>query len=256
MLILAVSLIGCLKTKPPSPAEAGPDPAVIEALEGENRALKKTLTDRERVLKKKDALISRLQLQLLESDARYKVLTDQIASQQIILDEAVVEVVRTKAKLRSIESRAEAASSIAEAEIALKGLKESMAAANQEPPEDFIKAESLLRMSSVEFGKENYGGALYLAGQTQSLIRVIQSKVSHEGGYAPAPGEILFTQPLPLKVLKRSNLRQTPSLKSTVVETLADGTLIIGFSYKEEWVRVRAEDGASGWIFHTLVGGR
>ena len=41
-----------------------------------------------------------------------------------MLDEAVVEVVRTKAKLRSIESRAEAASSMAEAEIALKGLAE------------------------------------------------------------------------------------------------------------------------------------
>ncbi len=255
-LILAATLTGCPKTPPPAPVVAGPDPAAVEALESENRTLKKELTDQERALKEKDALISRLQLQLLESDARYKTLIDQMASQQNMLDEAVVEVVRTKAKLRSIESRAEAATSIAEAEIALKGLKESLEAANQDPPEDFPKAEALVRMSSSEFRKENYGGALYLAGQAQSHIRAIQSNLSHEGDFALTPGENPFTQSLPLRVVKRSNLREAPSVKSKVVRILEGGTLVIGYSYKEEWIRIRTEDGASGWIFHTLLKGR
>jgi len=253
---LALLVFGCPKTKPPAPVLAGPDPAVVEVLETENRRLQQGLTERDAALKEKDALIGRMQLQLLERDARYQAIIDQLANQQSMLDKAVVEVVRTKAKLRSIESRAEAASTIAEAEIALKGLKESIAAADAEPGEDYRKAEALLRMSTNEFKKENYGGALYLAGQTQSHIRSIQGNISRQGDYALTPGEVLFAQPLPLKVLKRSNLRTGPSMKYAVSRTLDAGTMIVGYSYREEWVRVHTEEGQQGWIFQALIGGR
>ena len=234
----------------------GPDPAAYEALEADNRRLQETVRDQDRLLQEKEVRINRLQLQLLESDARYQSKVNQISSQQNMLDEAVVEVVRAKAKLRSIESRAEAASSITEAEIALKSLRENMAVADDEPSEDYLKAETLLRMSTNEFKKENYGGALYLAGQAQSQIRAIQSNISHQADNSLIPGEVLFAQPLPLKVLRRSNLRQGPSQRSKIKRTLDADTLIVGHSYKEEWIRVHTEDGGQGWVFQTLVGGR
>ena len=248
--------LGCQKKKPPAPVLMGVDPAKVEALEAENRRLAQEVDDRQGMLKEKDALISRMQLQLLERDARAQALMEQMATQQNMLDEAVVEVVRTKAKLRSIESRAEAASTIAEAEIALKGLKESITAAGGEPDEEYGKANALLRISTNEFRKENYGGALYLAGQAQSHIRAIQSNLSRMGDYALSPGEVLFAQPLPLKVLKKSNLRQGPSLDDAIQRTLDAGTLIVGYSYMEAWVRVHTEDGAKGWIYQTLIGAR
>jgi hypothetical protein len=258
LLIIFHSLLvfGCPKNKPPAPVPIGPDPAAYEALEADNRRLHETIAGQERMLRENEVRINRLQLQLLESDARYQSQMNQISSQQDMLDEAVIEVVRTKAKLRSIESRAEAASSITEAEIALKGLKENMTVTEEDLSEDYLKAETLLRMSTNEFKKENYGGALYLAGQTQSHIRAIQSNLSHQPDNSLSPGEVPFAQPLPLKVLTRSNLRQGPSQGSKINRTLDEGTMIIGYSHKGEWIRVHTEDGSQGWIFQTLVGGR
>jgi len=256
IMLAMLTVLGCPKTKPPAPVLVGPAPEVVEALEADNRRLQQELAQRDDILKEKDALIGRLQLQILERDARYQALADQMTTQQSMLDEAVVEVVRTKAKLRSIESRAEAASTIAEAEISLKGLKESIAAGEGEPGEDYRKAEAMLRMSTNEFKKENYGGALYLAGQAKSHIRTIQGHLSWHGDYALAPGEVLFAQPLPLKVIKRSNLRKGPGTHFPIIRTFASGALIVGYSFKEDWIRIQTEDGEQGWIFQALVGGR
>jgi len=256
--LFVAAVLGCVRNSPPAPAPVatGPDPAVLAALEEDNQRLQKTVAVQDRQLKEKDALIGRLQLQLLERDATHRALADQLSSQQDRLDEAVVEVVRAKAKLRSIESRAEAASSITEAEIALNGLKDRMAASDVPPGDDYQKAEALVRMSSSEFKKQNYGGALYLAAQAQSQIRAMEAYFVRPDAQALAPGEVLFTQPLPLKVLKRSNLRQGPSLQAGIAETLDAGTPIIGYSYKEEWIRVQTDDGLGGWIYQALVGER
>jgi beta-glucosidase-like glycosyl hydrolase len=254
--VLALAVTGCPKTAPPASVGDAPDPAAYEALEAQNRSLKENLSRQERELSQKDALIGRLQLHLLESDARYKALADKLSAQQDRLDEAVVEVVRTKAKLRSIESRAEAASSITEVEIALKSLKDTISAVDGNQGEDYEKAEALLRMSTSEFKKENYGGALFLAGQAQSQIRAMEGRFSRQVDESTMPGEVLFAQPLPLEVLKRSNMRQEPSLQSPIVRTLDSGERVIGYSYKEEWIRIHSDDGAKGWIFQSLVSGR
>ncbi|NIQ92292.1 MAG: hypothetical protein GWN93_26230, partial [Deltaproteobacteria bacterium] len=77
----------------------------------------------QQTLAKRDASLAKLQLRLLERDAQIKQLEERLNSQQEMLDEAIQEVVRAKAKLRTLESKAEAASEMAEAEIAIKALK-------------------------------------------------------------------------------------------------------------------------------------
>ena len=72
----------------------------------------------------------------------------------------------------------------------------------------------------------------------------------------PIPDELLFAQPLPLKVLKTSNLRAEPDRNSEILTTLEKDTLVVGYSYIGQWVRVEIDDGTSGWIFQSLVGGR
>jgi hypothetical protein len=171
-----------------------------------------------------------------------------------MLDEAIQEVVRGKAKLRSLESKAEAASEMAEAEIAVKALKVQLAARGEDP--EVAKAEQLLKMSVKEFEKENYGGALYLTSQAKGQIRTGQMRLGDKKKLKSIEGEVLFAQPLPLQVLKNSNLREMPDLKSNILTTLDKGTPLIGYSYKDQWVRVTREDGIAGWIFQTLVGGR
>ena len=198
--------------------------------------------------------IAKNNLRILEKEAQIRELEDRLESQQKMLDEAIQEVVRAKAKLRSLESKAEAASEMAEAEIAVKALKVQLAARGEDP--EVAKADQLLKMSVEEFQKENYGGVLYLTSQAKAQIKTSQMHLGDKKKLKSLEGEVLFAQPLPLQVLKNSNLRELPDLKSTVLTTLEKGTPLIGYSYKDQWVRVTREDGITGWIFQSLVGGR
>jgi hypothetical protein len=171
-----------------------------------------------------------------------------------VLDDAIQEVVRAKAKLASLESKAEAASNMAEAEIALRNLKVELGAGEKDA--DVIKAKQLLKMSALEFKKENYGGALYLTSQAKSHIKAGQIRMRRREKISVIKGEVLFAEPLSLRVLKTSNLREAPDLKSKAVTTLGKGDPVVGYSYKGEWVRVHTEKGIHGWIFQTLVGAR
>ena len=214
----------------------------------------------QQTLAKRDNSLAKLQLRLLERDAQIKQLEERLNSQQEMLDQAIQEVVRAKAKLRSLESKAEAASEMAEAEIAIKALKARLA--GQTPNPELIKAQELLQMSAQEFKKENYGGAVYLTSQAKGHIRAAQvrrggrEKVAPIKRLPPVKGEVFFALPLPLQVLKTSNLREKPDLEGKVITTLEKGTPLIGYSYKGQWVRVLSEDGNNGWVFQSLVGGR
>lgn len=190
---------------------------------------------------------AKLNLAVLEKETQIKELEKKY-------DEAVQEVVRTKAKLHSLESKAEAASTMAEAEIAVKALK-ARAAGQKDNPE-VIQAKHLLEMSAREFKKHNYGGALYLASQAKGLVHIGQKRLMGREKIAMVSGEVLFALPLPLEVLAKSNVRQGPGLDFDVLFTLEKGTPLVGHSYKDDWVRVKDEDGRGGWVYQTLVGGR
>ena len=218
-----------------------------KTLQNENKTLKQDFESLEE-------RTAKIQLHLLEKEAQIKELEERLSTQQLLLDEAIQEVVRDKAKLRSLESKAEAASEMAEAEIAVKAIKVQLS--GQEQDSEIMKAEQLLKMSIEEFQKENYGGALYLTSQAKGHIRASQMRLGGRQTLQPVEGEVLFAQPLPLQVLKTSNLREAPDLTGKIVTTLDKGTSLIGYSYKDQWVRVASEDGTSGWIFQTLVGGR
>ncbi len=234
LLAPSVLLAACGSKGPQPPPTPEPAPAV------ENTG---PPSDQLRELEQQ---IADLQLQLLERQT-------QVTELQAKLDEAIQEVVRTQAKLRSFESKAEAASTMAETEIALKALR--AAAAGTEPGPGITQAEQLLKMSAEEFDRENFGGSLYLASQAKDLISNHQLRLS--GNRVPLrEGEILFASPLPLQVMRRSNVRDGPGLGFQILFVLETGTRLVGHARMDQWVRIRDEEGRDGWIFHTLVGSR
>jgi len=169
------------------------------------------------------------------------------------LDGAITEVVRTKSKLRSIESKAEAASTIAEAEIAVKTMKNRGEDRDPEKTEALEKAEQLLKQSVVEFQAHNYGGALYLAVQSKNQVGTLdQGILGHDTG-AKLAGEKAFDQPLPLKLTKNTNLRTGPGLIHAIRSTLDSGTVIVGYAYRDDWIRIETVDGQIGWVHQDLV---
>lgn len=189
---------------------------------------------------------ARLELQLLEKEA-------QIHELQARLDEARREVVRSMAKLQTVASRAEAASAIAEAEVAFQSLRETVGSAGA--PE-VGQVRQLLDLSSREFDEGNYGGALYLANQAKRLVRAGGGRLAAGRREALRPDEVLFSTPLRLQALATGNVRQGPGMQHSVLYTVERGAPLVGHSYEGEWVRVSDESGRGGWIFLTLVGRR
>ena len=140
----------------------------------------------------------RLELRLLEREA-------QLADLQEQLDDARQEVVRAMAKLQTLASRAEAASGMAEAEIALDSLK----VVGQQATPYIAQVSHLLQMSTTEFNNQNYGGALYLANQAKG-VAAAGRRLSLSDVGTPRQGEVAFALPLRLQTVGRGNIRSGP----------------------------------------------
>ena len=187
--------------------------------------------------------VATLQLQLLERAA-------QVEDLQRQLEAARQEVVRGMARLQTLASRAEAASVMAEAEIALRAV--TGVTGDEEAPEA-AQARRLLVLSTREFAEENYGGSLYLASQARRVARAGEVRmISSEQGDRQ-PGEVMFALSLPLETAQRSNVRAGPGLGFSVLYTLDAATPVVGHSHTEQWVRITDDQGRDGWIFHSLV---
>lgn len=191
-----------------------------------------------------EARIARLEIMLLERDARIADLSGALA-------ETRQEIVRNLAKLQSQASRAEAASGLAEAEIALQSLGRRSGA---DELSSYLEAEAALREGSQAFAAQNFGGALYLATQARSLAASARARLDAGSGDELRPGETVFATRVPLRTIdQRANVRLGPGLEHGIVATLDAATAVVGQSYTDEWVRIEDDQGREGWIFHTLV---
>jgi len=190
--------------------------------------------------------LSQIEAEVLSRDARIQVLEDQ-------LSEARREVVRTMARSQTVASRAEAASGIAEAELAIQTLR---TAAGRRPAPEADQADRLRRESSSEFEKGNFGGALYLASQARNLAGQGTDRFSRAEAETLRPGETQFLVPLRLRSTSRSNVRDGPGTNFRVLFTLDAEQPVTGLSYVEGWVRITNEQGREGWIARSLVQSR
>jgi hypothetical protein len=234
--VLAGLLAACAKGAPPkvAPAPNSTPPKVVQVVD--------TVTVNDPELEQR---VGQLELQLLGKDA-------QLEDLQARLDEARREVVRTLAKLQTVATRAEAASAMAEAELAVQSLRNAQDA--QGPPEAG-QAGQLLQQSTVEFNRQNYGGALYLANQSKSVAGAGKGRLQ-AGDRTARPGEVPFPVPVGLVTTTRGNVRDGPGTRFTVLFTADNGANLTGYSYVEDWIRVRDESGREGWVFQALVSRR
>ena len=190
-----------------------------------------------------DKRAAHLELQLLARDA-------QIEDLQSRLEDTRAEVVRAMAKLQSVASRAQAASAMAEAEVVLQTMKTNT---SQDPPPEVIQVTRLVRQSSTEFDKQNYGGALYLANQAKTVASSYRGRLGVNREDA-RPGETLFAVPIKLKTTTKGNVREGPGTNFSVSFSADANSSITAYSYADEWIRISDDStGRSGWIHRTLV---
>jgi SH3 domain-containing protein len=188
--------------------------------------------------------LNRLEMQLLGKEA-------QMEELQARLDDARREVVRTMAKLRTVATRAEAASAMAEAELAVQSLRSVRG--SQGGPE-LTQGGDLLQQGTEAFNRQNFGGALYLATQAKEVAQAGKSRLSV--GEASRTGEVMFAVPVPLVTTSRGNLREGPGTRYDVLQTLDSGSGLVGYSYVDDWVKVRDQNGRNGWVFSNIVSRR
>lgn len=231
VFLLAASVIGCAGKAPaaaPAPVPA-PVPAVVE-----------TVTVRDPEMERE---LGRTKVLLLERTAR-------LADMDRRLDEATTEVVRAMARLRTLATRAEAASAIAEAEVTVQQLR---GRAGQQAPPEVAQAEGALRSASAAFDAENFGGAVYLATQAKRAATAGRGRLADTGGAAMRPNEHSFALPVPLTTTASAKLRNAPNGAATVVSTLPAGTALTAYTYEQDWVKVTTADGTSAWVHQSVV---
>lgn len=234
LAILAISACGGMR-KPEEAAPAAPvePPAAAPAPQPQPPVVRDTELEQQ---------LARSELRLLEKEAQNEELQRQ-------LDDARQEVVRAMAKLQSLATRAEAASGIAEAEIALQSLRASGAPTSPELSE-------LMKQSTAEFDKQNYGGALYLANQAKSAAVTASGQLASVERASLRPGEVQFALPLELQTTTRANVRDGPGGDYKVLFTLPAGAAVTGQSFAEQWVRITDDSGRHGWVYRSLIGRR
>ncbi|HKA58844.1 MAG TPA: SH3 domain-containing protein [Gemmatimonadales bacterium] len=191
-----------------------------------------------------EAHAARLELRVLEGEA-------QVDELQTRLDDARREVVRAMAKLQSLATRAEAASGMAEAEIALQSLRPNGGATA--PPPELTEGTQLLQLATVEFNKRNYGGALYLATEAKTEAAAGQGRLASDDQTKPRSGEVPFALPLHLRTTARANVRDGPGASFRVTYTLDVGAALTAYSYVDQWVRVSDDGRRPGWIHQGLI---
>jgi uncharacterized coiled-coil protein SlyX len=193
-----------------------------------------------------DRRIAQLELQMMERDAEVEALQQQ-------LDDTRLEVVRAMAKVSTLATRAEAASGMAEAQVAAQTLKTNAGTA---PLPELNSANQMLREASSEFDKGNYGGVVYLSNQAKNFATEGQSRLSGIDRSTLRSGEVPFAIPLSLHTTGHANIRSGPGTTFKVAYTLEAGADVTAYSYVDEWVRITDSGERSGWIHRTLISRR
>jgi hypothetical protein len=229
-LLSLLALCACASMNP-APAPSAAAAAQARALAAEKVKVREAAS-REAALESRAA---HLQLELWERDAEIEDLEER-------LEGARRDVVRAMAKLRTLATRAEAASAMAETDVALQSLSRTGRDA-----QEIRQARELMQQGAAEFGQQNYGGALYLANQAKALL----ARAPRLGGAdrnGQRPGEIIFAVPLRLRATGAEEVREGPGAGFRVAYVVKPGEELTGRSYLGSWVHVSDGSGREGWV--------
>jgi hypothetical protein len=241
---VTLALSGCVTPPPPPPAPLPPPASVpLEATvpacpscEEQTRAN------------------ARLRQDLANRDAELRELRSSQRDQVKVLQESTREVARAKVKLRRLATQADAASYIAEVEVAMESLRSSLGARSD--VQLMVLAQGILESTAAPFAQGDFGEAMDRAAQAEELIALVAHYQVRPGSRPRVPGEVPLQVAIPLKVTVDSNLRRQPLAKAPVVRVLKKDTLLVAHAYKGSWMQVETEDGRSGWVDQTRLGAR
>jgi SH3 domain-containing protein len=187
--------------------------------------------------------IRRLETRARRAEDDKRRLEEENAARRRELEVTETELIRTKARLKGLETRAEAASAIAETRILLKraeGRGRSADAARAQ--EALSKAEELLK-------EDNFGAAIFFASKAQDVV--VRSNEPRAPAGAPDDERPAPRATCTVKAAT-ANLRESPSTTAPVLASVTQGTRLEALAVRGTWTKVKQGD-LVGWILSRLV---
>lgn len=190
---------------------------------------------------KEAADAEQLAARLKKSEEEQHRLEERVAVLLRDLDLTETEVIRAKAKLQGLETKADATSVIAETRVLFRrGLQQR----GRTP--SLVRCEELLNRAEAMVDENNHGAAVFMALKAQELL-----KDTRRTATAPEP-ERSATKKEYVVVADVANLRREPSRTAPVVRQLKKGAVVEASQTRGDWLQVKADD-ATGWIARALV---
>jgi uncharacterized protein YgiM (DUF1202 family) len=171
-------------------------------------------------------------------------LEERIAVLTRDLEVTETELIRTKARLKGNETKAEASAAIAEARILAGRLAEDKTQASV-----LARSEESLAKAEEQLSEGNFGAALFFASKAQDLVARVKQGAAGDQAAAPTPA-IPSLSSYSARTVAR--IRKGPALSEAVLGRLPAGTQVMGEAVSGEWVKVTYQ-GLSGWVHSSLL---
>ena len=183
-------------------------------------------------------------------EAELRELRARERDQSKALQASVQQATRAKAKLRRLATQADAASSIAEVEVALDRLR--AAPGSDARAASIAVPQRIIESAATPFTQGDYDTAMDRAAQAEQLVAMLQQPHASAKTATRGP-EVPFDLGVALRVIEDSNLRRQPRRTAPVHAVLPRGTMVIARGYRGSWLRVDAGNGETGWVHRSLV---
>lgn len=197
---------------------------------------------RDATIRRQKNRIMQLELQLLSKQLEIQRLSSA-------REQAIQEIVRVKAKLRSRSSKAETVANLAEVKLRLQSIELNDRADYQ--VEGLKRAQQYIAMSEAALDEENYDGASYLIGQAQAYLRTSMD-VPGKSSESDSKTHV-FSPPIRMTVTQRCNVRAGPGTDQKILTQLHSGASVLATGYRDLWVRIQRPDSTTGWIHYSLL---
>lgn len=187
---------------------------------------------------------------LAEKDELIRNLSVRELDQTQVLQETASEIGRAKNKLHRLATQPEAASKIAEVEVAMTVFKQTELRGSADTVFQFL-ARGLLNAAMAAYEQKDYSGAMNYAAQSSELIDVVTNPARKKLESQDVVSS--FRIPILLLVTRTGNLQVDPDSNSTVISLLKKNTPLTASAYYGNWFRVQTADNLSGWIQNQTV---
>lgn len=187
--------------------------------------------------------IARLRQELAARESELRELRATQREQAKTVQETTREVTRAKVRARRLATQADAASYIAEVEVAQKSARGSAASGSPLLP----LAQAFVEGASIAFAQGDYAGAMERAAQAEQLVAAALDAASSSARMRVA-GEVRIVPGIPLRAGAAARLLREPQPNAPVVASLDKDTALVAHGYKAAWMRVETGDGRVGWL--------